>query len=200
MAEGIFIVGRSLRMRKVLAQNSTAPPFPNPQIVREKAPGGLTDPAAVTVGTAESDIIRGGAGGIECPNWMFLQPYCEGPPGTSFYLNVWGYTEAGFENQPQQIVWVPFFIVQLYCQSAPIPGLSLTSYLSDSENLCDTIVPTLGGLGTGFLSTPGSGLAAFAKIDLLGAKMFFVEFAADPSAQGTPNNPIPGMNALWRPL
>jgi hypothetical protein len=203
MAEPIFLVGRSHRLVKVLAQNSTAPTLPQPQVVRQSAPGqGVDPPGVLVLGSLESDVKNVGGDGMHCPNWIFLQPYCEGVPGTSFYLNVWGFTEAGVENPVGAIVWVPFFIVQLFCVSAPIPGLANMpqAYLTDGENLCDTLIPTFGTLGSGMVSTPGGGFAAFAKIELFGAKRLLVEFAPDPAMAAPPNNTVPGMNALWRAL
>lgn len=197
---GVFAVTRSHSLSKVLALNSTAPVFDFQQIPRQREPGTGTDPLGVTQGVLETDVKKWGKDGMESPRLVFLQPYIEAQEGTPFYLNVWGYSDAGSENPPQQVLWVPFFIVQLYCIAGNIPGVSPNSYLNENENLCGTIAATLGSLGSGYISSPGGNYAAFAAVDVVGARRFEVEFAADPGSPVTPLSSVPGMNALWRPL
>lgn len=193
MASDVYMVGRSTGLSKVCAFNSQANAFPRQQVARSE-PGSLTDSTGQTIGSKESDIKWAGKDGVTAPAAIFLQPYSEGVPGTMFYLNIWGFSETVIATKRSQ-VWVPFFIAQLACKTGFIPGPTETSYLNVGENQCDMLWVTRGSAA---VSAPGGGYAGYAMFGLIGARYFLVEFANIGMAN-TPANPIPGMNAFWRP-
>ncbi len=64
------------------------------------------------------------------------------------------------------------------------------SLLGPTEYLADTIVLTNGSLGTGYLTSPGGGLAAYATLDILGAHRLQFDFVSGEEYPAFPN-------ALW---
>ncbi len=135
-----------------------------------------------------------GEGGDHSFNRILVQPYCEGPAGSQFWVRVYGWRPVGGSVETRQTrVWLPTLLVQLFCIAGDLSGSSVASgyALLQTENLCDTISLVSGWPGaTGEIVSSGPGFAAFAEIELRGAKKFSFEFEQSDNV---------GMNALWAP-
>jgi len=203
---GFYPIGRCYPLQKALAFNSTAMSFPfQPLLPRLEEPGTQTlNDGVASLGCLEGDVKSGNVNDTETPNQLFIQPYAEGIVGTSFYMNFWGFSplisvQAGSSSTQ---AWVPFFICQMWGLTGEAPGPGPRSVLADSERMCNRLAITMGTLGGGYICNPtlGGNIAAWARINLQGAKKWLVEFAADPNNLADPRMSVPGMNLLWRPI
>lgn len=136
-----------------------------------------------------------GDGGALAPNRLLLVPFCEGVVGAQFSLRLWSWRQVMPDANPQLNVWVPIPVLEIACSASNMTGLASqgggllgaggSSYLSNTEHLCDFISITYGALGlTGFISSgagPGTDLTAFVVVELTGARKYSFDFAqSDP--------------------
>ncbi len=132
-------------------------------------------------------LFPGGQASSESPRSVFLMPYGEGDAGRQFSLRLYGLTHLNAPNQgdPKAAQWIPFFIVELLCTLSNLGGNIQGSKalsgvdLIESERLCDGISLTQGDLGVvGRINSPGagSGLISYATVDLVGCRMYALDF------------------------
>lgn len=150
-----------------------------------------------------------GQGGEVTVQRVKVMPYCEGQPGSVFWMRVYGWSAVGrVENDPLKACWVPDLLGEFLCVAGNIPGPRTTdsmaptsSAVQPTENVCDAITMTAGVLGlNGFICSafPGSGIPAYAALEIYGARKVSFDFACDfnlyPDLSGI------GMNCLWARL
>ncbi len=154
-----------------------------------------------TTGLADG-VYSAGHDALMAPPRLFLLPYCDGAPSSSFSVRVYGWRGLTHpEGNPQQGVWIPVLIAELACTACTVGGPAAPTepqvpvrYLSPTELLCDTISLTQGTLGVNGLiqsTGPGTNLVAFAEIDLIGSRFFSFDFQLADTG-----NPV-GMNCLF---
>lgn len=146
-------------------------------------------------------VFAMGEGGMVAPNRLLLFPFCEGRPGSSFLMCLYGWRSIGPEgNKPK--VWIFSVLAQFLCITGNIPGPVLQGSPTPSgynlpitplDNMCDAMALTRGVLGlSGFINSmpPGSGVPAFAAVELFGSQLISFDFAQ------LPNNNV-AANCLW---
>lgn len=131
-------------------------------------------------------------------------PYCEGPPGSYFYLSVvkWNRVAA----TPEETAWVGVPVADFLCVAGDVPGPLLVPGLLGTESgrtltpqhrLCEAVYLVAGSLGFGehagnvISYGPGRAAPAEVKVFLDGGELVQFDFA-----YGDPHCPVP-MNALW---
>lgn len=135
--------------------------------------------------------------GMVAPNRIFIQPFCDGPPGSQFAMRLWGWRGYGpTDGDGPRELDVPFFIAEWICtscncpgpQSEGPPGFPSIRPMQPSENLCDTIVLVQGDLGaSGWINATGApatvsapavptNLPGYTTVELQGAKQFQFDF------------------------
>ncbi len=153
-----------------------------------------TDPP--TIGTPpDNGIFAAGHGGMNTAYRLMLVPFSSGGAGTQFSVRVYGWVPLG--PTPILDTWMPLLLAEFLCTTAeltgpaPLPGVQSALTLLPTDYLCDTITLTQGSVGpTGEINStgPGTNLAAFAMLELRGAKFFQFDFQqTDPVM----------MNCLW---
>ncbi len=188
MPESVLVRIPSHNLTKALLMNSydvTPVSYPLPTFAEP--------PDATLAPVAGQNYVQGyawdaGEGGDHVFNRLYLQPYCEGPAGSQFWVRLYGWRRLGQLNH-----WVPTLLVQFLCSAGDLPGSSVASgaVLIQTENLCDTMLPVSGSVGmTGEVVSSGSGFGAYALVELRGCKKFSFEFEQADNV---------GMNALWSP-
>lgn len=141
-------------------------------------------------------VYTSGHLGVFSAQKLFVQPYCMGLTGSRFSLRLYGW--RGAENNAgaarsgaNSQVWLPYLLAELACVACARQGPpGAQRIVQASENMCDTITLTRGALGAAgeIVSNPGTGLIAFAQVELRGAKFFSFDFKT--------TDPVP-MNALF---
>lgn len=131
--------------------------------------------------------VNMGQGGGEAPLRLMVMPYCEGPPGSIFWMRAYGWRPIGTdESNPRFATWVFNLLVEFVCVAGdlhgpqPIDNVQTTNFLLPVENLCDSMQRTSGILGlNGFVNSdaPGSGTPAYAAFEIYGAKKVSFDFA-----------------------
>lgn len=169
-------------------------------------------PDTVNTNTSSGFNARGvwnlGAGGGTTVQRIKVMPYCEGQPGSVFWMRVYGWSPVGtVADDPKYSSWVPNLLGEFLCVAGNIPGPHLIdnvqtlNALLPGENLCDAISLNNGVLGlNGIVNSqfPGSGVPAFAVLEVYGARKVSFDFACDAPLQ--PELPGIGMNCLWARL
>lgn len=194
MPEDVLVKVPSYRLNKALRLNSYDG-TPTSYLLNLTA-----EPIDASVApTAGQNYIPGnswaiGKGGDHSPNRIFLQPYCEGPEGSLFWMRLYGLRPLGL-SQNQDLVWVSTLLIQLACVAGNLPGPTVASgtALIQTENTCDSLTVVTGWVGmTGEVVSagPGSQFGAFALVELRGCKKVVFEFEQFDNV---------GMNALWAP-
>lgn len=164
----------------------------------------LTEPgAAQGSGTAQDGIwpLPPITTGETTNNQLLVLPFADAGPDSTFSVRLFGWKRATWPQSQNVVpVWLPFFLCELACTTADLPGPQSTGQLDampQTSNLCDTITLVQGDLGfygrinsVGAAGT-GSNLPAYAKIDLQGAQKFQFLF------QWNDQLPPSGMNAFW---
>src|SRR5438876_2573251 len=56
-----------------------------------------------------------GQGGYYAPQRLFIQPYCDGTPGSIFWMRLWGWHVHG--RHSQTLVWTPVFLAEFWCRA-----------------------------------------------------------------------------------
>ena len=102
-------------------------------------------------------------------------------------MRLWGLTFF----EPQNAMWLPLFLAEFLCTTGSLagPGKSgpndqLGVSFPTSANLCDTITLTQGTLGpTGEINStgPGTGIPAWATVELKGSQWLFFDFLDLPT-------------------
>lgn len=131
-------------------------------------------------------VFVAGHGGAQCPQRVYLLPYCEGPAGASFSMRVYGWRGQGLPTgDPNKMVWIPTFLAEFACASGELPGPASDSNsqsirnMLDTERLCETIALTQGALGLeGYVNScgSGSGLVASAILETTGCRYLQFDF------------------------
>ncbi len=147
----------------------------------------------------------------QVPNWLLFLPYAEAEPGETFSMRVWGFRRFTAQNyEADQVIWMNYLLGEFYCTvgAQPGPPYNLNSprpladkFMSQSENLCDTITLTHGVANlTSIITSPGSdtgsfpgvtGLTASILQDTLGSTKIYFDFQPEIAS------PTITMNCAW---
>lgn len=181
----IALVTESHPLNRALLTNSTAQPPVRPLLPTLTEPG--TGPSGGAIPVPDG-VYQAGQGGMFAPYRLWLQPFCQGPRGSVFFLNLWGWRSVTVGGQTP--VWVPAYLAGFSCRAGDIPGPTGGVGVLESENFCDSISLVAGSLGTGEIVATGGDRAAWLTVDLRGSTKYQFDF------QQLPDNDV-GMNALW---
>lgn len=141
-------------------------------------------------------VIQTNINGSFTAQRIYLMPYCEGEPGSIFFMRLYGWRSitaktGGSDNT----VWVYFLLAEFVCVSGAIAGPVLNQTaapgpagfglpIGPTENMCQSISMLSGVLGlTGFINSmpPGSIMPACAGVELCGAQLVSFDFEQAPS-------------------
>lgn len=138
---------------------------------------------------------------------LLVRPFCDGPPGSVFFMRVYGWAPVEpLEQDQTKQEWLWSLLTEWMCVSGTQPGPNLHTAFSDPTRTpgklssldmqCDSLALVRGVLGLqGFINSnpPGSGLPAFAAFELYGPRYVSFDFvqAASPVAG------VIGMNTFY---
>lgn len=145
---------------------------------------------------AGDGVIQTNINGSFTANRIYLMPYCEGEPGSIFFMRLYGWRSIGeVVAGSTNTVWVYFLLAEFVCVSGMIAGPVLNQTaapgpagfglpIGPTENMCQSIQMIAGVLGlTGFVNSMplGSIMPATAAVELQGAQIVSFDFAQMPS-------------------
>ncbi len=132
--------------------------------------------------------MRYGGRCIVAASRICVLPFAYGEPFAEFYTRIYGWRRLGDSNDPM-VIWIPTLLVELFGITSSQSGI-IGNYLGPTEYLVDTLSVTNGSLGSGYGTSPGGGLPAYAVLDIQGCQKIQFDFVVGEEY------PAFG-NALW---